>query len=86
MEAHVLWPDVHWTLNWIVCLLTDGRRLDRRPARISPGCPTAANIPVACNRATADFLISSPLLAQAHLAGGDPLVVTEPVSAAREVA
>jgi methylglyoxal synthase len=25
------------------------------------------NIPVACNRATADFMISSPLLAQAHL-------------------
>jgi methylglyoxal synthase len=24
------------------------------------------NIPVACNRATADFMISSPLLAQAH--------------------
>jgi methylglyoxal synthase len=25
------------------------------------------NIPVACNRATADFLISSPLLSEAHL-------------------
>jgi len=27
------------------------------------------NIPVACNRATADFMISSPLLAQPHLRG-----------------
>jgi methylglyoxal synthase len=26
------------------------------------------NIPVACNRATADFMISSPLMAQLHLA------------------
>ena len=25
------------------------------------------NIPIACNRATADFMISSPLLAQAHV-------------------
>jgi methylglyoxal synthase len=35
------------------------------------------NIPVACNRATADFLISSPLLHQAHLpaAPDDPSLV-----------
>lgn len=29
------------------------------------------NIPVACNRATADFLISSPLMAQPHLPIGE---------------
>jgi methylglyoxal synthase len=33
------------------------------------------NIPVACNRATADFMISSPLMAQAHLA---PAAATAP--------
>ncbi|MCW2571506.1 MAG: methylglyoxal synthase [Frankiales bacterium] len=30
------------------------------------------NIPVACNRATADFMISSPLLAQAHVPSTTP--------------
>jgi methylglyoxal synthase len=30
------------------------------------------NIPVACNRATADFMISSPLLQQAHLPPSQP--------------
>jgi methylglyoxal synthase len=32
------------------------------------------NIPVACNRATADFLISSPLMGQSH-EGWDPASV-----------
>jgi methylglyoxal synthase len=31
------------------------------------------NIPVACNRATADFMISSPLMNQLHLASPSPL-------------
>ncbi len=45
------------------------------------------NIPVACNRATADFMISSPLLAQPHLCGSSaagsaprPAVITAQVA------
>jgi methylglyoxal synthase len=39
------------------------------------------NIPVACNRATADFLISSPLMDQAHL--HDTSSLPSPLSGAR---
>jgi methylglyoxal synthase len=38
------------------------------------------NIPVACNRATADFMISSPLMHQPHLA-----VVPDPLDDARDI-
>jgi methylglyoxal synthase len=36
------------------------------------------NVPVACNRATADYMISSPLLSQRP---GDPRVTPAPVAA-----
>jgi methylglyoxal synthase len=45
------------------------------------------NIPVACNRATADFMISSPLMSELHLAvvpdDGGPHDGADPVTAAK---
>jgi methylglyoxal synthase len=42
------------------------------------------NIPVACNRATADFMISSPLMSRLHLAtAADGPHVAEPETASR---
>ncbi len=38
------------------------------------------NVPVACNRATADYMISSPLLSQRP---GDPRITTAPATAAQ---
>lgn len=45
------------------------------------------NIPVACNRATADFMISSPLMARGHgTDSAEPVTAVGPVEDSERVA